>query len=143
MSTLANTRLFKSSILKVDDLAAGWIEASEAESATGFSAPAKEIDTTSAASTIGDEARPGLPDGGTATYVFFSQLDDPFQQEMKDMRRGVSVERTFKIVLAEGTKDTGTFTAWVQNIGITAEKNDVVKCTIKLRLTSRVTWATT
>ncbi len=143
MSTIANTRLFKDSVLKVDDLAAGWIEGPEAESCSGFGAPSNIIDTVSASSSIGDEGRPDLPDGGDATYMFYSNLDDEFQQTMRAMWRDPTDERTFKIVLAEGTKDTGTFTAWVSNVAVTAEKRNVVKVTISLVLNSRVVWATT
>jgi hypothetical protein len=143
MSIQANTRLFDDSVLKVEDGLGGWIEAPEAESASGFGTPSKEIPTVSAASTMGDESRPGLPDGGEGTYIFFSNWDSDFQQQMSRLYKGdlKGDEVEFKIQLSEGTKDVGTFTAWVKNMGFTAEKDDVYKFTLKLRLTSRVDWA--
>ncbi len=94
MSVQANTRLFKGSILKVDDLAMSTIDTGEMIKVSGFGAPASEINTSTAASSI-DEFRLGLPDQGDATFEFNLDMDDDFQDEMETMRDAQET-RTFK-----------------------------------------------
>lgn len=139
MSTQANTRIFKGSTLKVDDLSSGWISTGAMISTSGFGAPATEIPTSSAASTI-DEFRLGLPDQGDATFEFFLDMDDSFQQEMETMRDDQET-REFKLVMPEGTKTTATFDAFVIDANVTAAFNDVAKMTLVLGITSAVVWA--
>lgn len=141
MSTQANTRLFKGSILKVDDLAAGYVETGEMISASGFGSPSTIIDITTAASTI-EESFIGLPDQGDATFNFNLEMDDNFQIEMEEMRDAQQT-RTFKLVLPEGTLDTATFSAFVVDSSISAAKNDVYKMTLVLCITSAIVWAAT
>ncbi len=141
MSTQANTRIFKGSILKVDDLAASTIDTGEMIRTSGFGAPSSEIPASTAASEI-DEFRLGLPDQGDATFEFFLDMDDEFQQEMETMRDNQET-RTFKIQLPEGTKDVATFSAFVIDGSITGAYNDLYKYTLVLCVTSAVVWATT
>lgn len=141
MSDQADTRLFKGSILKVDDLASGWVETGEMTRTSGFGAPATEIPVSTAASTI-DEFRLGLPDQGEATFEFFLDMDDDFQIEMETMRDNQET-RTFKLVMPEGTKDTGTFSAFVVDAHIQGSHNGVYTMTLVLCVVSAVVWATT
>lgn len=140
MSDQANTRIFKGSILKVDDLAMSYIETGEMISTSGFGSPATQIPTSTAASEI-DEFELGLPDQGDATFNFFLNMDDDFQQEMETMRDNQET-RTFKLQIPEGTKDTATFSAFVVDANVTAAYNDVCKMTLVLCITSAVVWAT-
>lgn len=139
MSDQANTRLFKGSVLKVDDLSMGYIETGEMTRVSGFGAPASQIATSTAASEI-DEFRLGLPDQGDATFEFFLDMDDEFQQEMETMRDGQET-RTFKLTMPEGTKNVGTFSAFVIDANVTGAHNDVYKMTLVLCVTSAVVWA--
>lgn len=141
MSIQANTRILKGSILKVDDLAAGWISTAEMISTSGFGAPATEIPISTAASLI-DDFRLGLQDQGDATFEFFLDMDDAFQQEMETMRDDQET-RTFKLTMPEGTKKVATFSAFVIDATISAPFNDVVKMTLVLGITSAVVWAAT
>lgn len=142
MSTAANTRLLKGTILKVDDLASGWITTGEIISIPmGFSSPSAEIPVSTAASEV-DDFRVGLPDQGEATFEFFLDMDDAFEQEMEDMRDDQET-RTFKLVLPEGTKDTGTFSAFVVDGRISGVHNGVYTYTLVLCVTSAVVWAAT
>lgn len=140
MSTQANTRLFKGSILNVDDLALGWVSTGKMTKVSGFGAPATEIPVATAASTL-DEVRLGIPDQGDATFEFFLNLDDAFQQEMNTMRTNQET-RTFTLVLPEGTKTTGTFSAFVlDNYNVTGAYNSVFKMNLVLCVVSEVVWA--
>ncbi len=141
MSIQANTRIFKDSILKVDDLSSGWVQTLEMISTSGFGAPATEIPISTAASDI-DEFRLGLQDQGDATFEFHLDMDDAFQQEIETMRDDQET-RTFKLVMAEGTKKVATFSAFVIDATIKAAFNDVVKMTLVLGITSAVVWAAT
>jgi len=141
MSTQANTRLFKGSILKVDDLAMSYVTTGEMISTSGFGAPASEIACSSAASEI-DEFRLGLPDSGDATFEFYLNTDDAFQQEMEDMRDNQET-RTFKLQMPEGTKDVLTFSASVLDGGIKGTFNGVYMYTLVLCITSAVVAAAT
>lgn len=141
MSTQANTRIFKGSILKVDDLAASYIETGEMTKVSGFGAPASQIPASTAASDI-EEFRLGKPDQGDATFDFFLDMDDEFQQEMEVMRDAQQT-RTFKLVLPEGTKDTATFSAFVVDSTVTGADNTLYKMNLVLCITSAVVWAAT
>lgn len=142
MSATANTRLFKGSVLKVDDLAASTIDTGELTKVTGLGgAPAGEIPVSTAASTI-DETRLGLPEPGDVTFDFFLDMDDNFQQEMETMRDAQET-RTFKLVLPEGTKKVATFSASVIDSSITGSYNSVYTMSLVLSVTSAVVWAAT
>ncbi len=141
MSIQANTRLFTGSVLKVDDLSMSFVTTGEITKTSGFGAPSAEINASTAASSI-DEFRLGLPDFGDATFEFFLNMDDGFQAEMEDMRDSQET-RTFKLVLPEGTKDTGTFSAYVIDGSITGAYNDLYKYTLVLGMTSAIVWAAT
>lgn len=141
MSTQANTRIFKGSILKVDDLSSGYISTGEMISTSGFGSPASEIPISTASSVI-DEFRLGLPDQGDATFEFFLDMDDNFQQEMETMRDDQET-RTFKLTMAEGTNKVATFSAFVIDANVQAAFNSVAKMTLVLGITSAVVWAAT
>ncbi len=136
MSTQANTRLFKGSVLKVDDLAMGYVSTGLMVSTSGFGSASTIIDVTTAASSI-DESLIGLPDQGDATFEFFLDMNDGFQQEMEEMRDAQQT-RTFILTLPEGTKNTLTFSASVIDTSITATTNDVYKMTLVLCITSAI-----
>ncbi len=141
MSTQANTRIFKGSVLKVDDLAMSYITTGEMISTSGFGAPASEIPISTAASVI-DEFRLGLPDQGDATFEFNLDMDDAFQDEMETMRDNQET-RTFKLAMVEGTKKVATFSAFVIDADVKAAFNDVAKMTLVLGISSAVVWAAT
>ncbi len=141
MSIQANTRIFKGSILKVDDLAMSYITTGEVIETSGFGNPATEMNCSTAASDI-DEFRLGLPDYGDATFKFYLNMDDAFQQEMEEMRDARQT-RTFKLQLPEGIKDVGTFLAFVVDGSVTGAFNGLYEYTLVLGLSSNTVWAAT
>lgn len=145
MSTSANTRILKGTTLKVETTVGSGIftitTGAIISMPSSFSTPSPTIDVTTAASTI-RETRLALPDSGNATFEFFLNMDDAFQQEMEEMA-DAGETRVFKLVLPEGTLDTGTFSAFVVSTSIAGAFNDVYKMTLVLRVTSALAWAAT
>lgn len=143
MTTASNTRIFKGSTLKVDDLSSGWIETGELISMPqSFGASKAKLDIATAA----DDYKAvdlGIPDYGDAQFEFFLDMDDEFQAEMWEMYNSSDITsqiRTFKLTVPEGTNTVLTFTAFVVEQPSTYPLNDYVKMTLTLCVQSRPTW---
>jgi len=136
MSTQANTTIFKGSLLAVSAGAGSTASTGAMIKVSGLSAPASEINISTAASTI-DQFVLGLPDSGDATFDFFLDMDNTFQVQMELMRTGQET-RTFTLTLPEGTINTLTFDAFVIDANITGAVNDVYKMSLVLGLSTAV-----
>lgn len=146
MTIATNTRAFKGTVLKVDDLAMGYKQTGEVTSIPqSFGSSKAKIDIATAADSVG-KVDLGIPDYGEATFEFMLDMDDEFQAEMQSMYESDDIDeqiRIFKLVLPEGTKDTLTFTAFVVEQPLTSAFNDYVKMTLKLCVCNvRPSWGT-
>lgn len=142
MSSLANTRKFSGSSIKVDDLDDGWITHSGPISVSFTGNDATIISITKANSTISDESDVILQDPGVCTLTFFDDMSDSFFIAMKTMKSGQQI-REFKFTQLEGTKLVGTFNAYVSNRPVSASLKDKYKNTLTLRVVGAVVWAAT
>ncbi len=136
MTISTNTRVWKGAVLSVRNAISGsdsaWVDFAYCIDYSIPGSPSPIIDASTAGSDT-DQFRLGLADGSPAVFNVFDYMDSTFLDAMNDMQDGGETRR-FKLVLAEGSKTTRVFDAYVVDQPITGAYNSLWKMTLTLKV---------